>query len=372
MDYAATTPLDEQVLAAMESYWSDTFANPAGLYEEGVVAKEAVEKARDQVAKFLSCKPDEIIFTSGGTEAQNLALQGFVRKVAPRHIVTSAIEHASGRGVFEMFERQGIDVSYTPVDGEGRVVQDEFEKSLQEDTGLVSIMHANNEVGTIQDIKSLSTSAKKKSAQCVFHTDASQSALFYDLSVQKLSVDLMTVDAHKMYGPKGVGALYVKQGTPLEPLMYGGGHEQSLRPGTLNVPGIVGFGEACVVAQKNRESFVHTMRELQTYFIEKLTHVIPQAVLNGPSLGSRTERLPNNINVSFPDVESDFLVLQLNKAGIAVSSKSACLSVMQEGSRVVHEIGGKHAESAIRFSFGKTTTKEEIDRVLEVLGDILR
>lgn len=365
MDYAASTPADSRVVSAMKPYWGEEYGNPSALHTKGRTARKAVEDARESVAQALSCKPDELIFTSGGTESNNLALFGIPTEGA--HLVTSVIEHPSVLDCFKVLEERGARVSYVAVDAEGVIDLEAFKKTLEPGTKLVSVMFANNEIGTIQPIARLKALMREVCPEALLHTDASQAPLFYALDVDELGVDLLTIDGQKMYGPKGVGALYVQSGVVLRPLFLGGKQEKKLRPGTENVPGIVGLGAAYVLAEKHRSEDVDRLIKLRDYFIDAVLMRIPGSVCNG----SRKDRLPNNVNISFPNVEGEYLVLQLDSKGIACGTRSACFGAGGEGSPVVATLDADRADSAVRFSLGRETTKEDVDYVLETLEGIV-
>jgi len=381
LDHASTTYLDPRVKKAMEPFWSKDFGNPSSIYEEGRIAKEAISAARSQVASLLNCKADEIIFTCGGTESDNLAVLGVARNVRSStsnrgHIIISKIEHHAVLRACDALKkeaclpaRQGREITEIGVDKGGIIDLKQLESALKPETILVSIMLVNNEIGTIQPIKDISKIVRKQS-KALLHTDAVQAPSFLDLNVQKLGVDLMTLNGSKIYGPKGVGILYKKRGIRLEPLIYGGGQEMNLRSGTENVPGIVGFAKALELAQKDREKESERLTKLRDYFIEEILQRIPRTVLNG----SVSERLPNNVNVSFHGVEGEAVELYLDAKGIACSTGSACTSSSLEPSHVVMALGRpyEYAHGSVRFTMGKKTTKQELDYVLKVLPDIIK
>ncbi|MFC1756587.1 cysteine desulfurase family protein [Patescibacteria group bacterium] len=390
LDHAATTQLDPAVKKAMEPFWSVDFGNASSIYEEGRVAKKAISDARHKVSEILSARPDEIIFTSSGTESDNLAIFGSVGterdQISLRtshnkraksnfpHIITSSIEHHAVLHACEKLEKEGFEVSYLDVDKDGLVDLEELKKELRKETILVSIMYANNEIGTIQPIsriaKIIRAHRKEHGVETpYFHTDAIQTPSFLDLNVAKLGIDLMSLNGSKIYGPKGVGCLYKKRGLKIEPILYGGGQESGLRPGTENIPAIVGFAEALEVAQKEREKESARLIELRNYFIENLSKTFPDSKING----SLDARLPNNINISFHGVEGESIILYLDAKGIASSTGSACSSDSLEPSHVIKAIGRchEHVHGSVRFSLGKENTKEDIDYVLKVLPDII-
>jgi len=391
LDYAATTPLAKRVKDAMEPYWDDDFGNPGGLYQEGVIAKQAVLESRKKIADALNALPNEIIFTSGGTEANSLAIFGFVgwlegkgMKLKDLHFITCTIEHPSVLDAFGELETRGAQVSHVGVGETGLVKLDELKEALMPNTVLVSIIYAHNEIGTIQPISQIAKIIRQhqknstqqnlgrlsgKMALPLFHSDASQAPLYLDINVQKLGVDFMVLDTQKIYGPKGVGALYLKGGIHIKPLFFGGKQEQGLRPGTENVPGIVGFAKAIEIAVEEREKESARLTELRDYFIAAILKKIRDAELNGDP----KERLPNNVNISIPGIENEWVVIQLDVRGIAVGTRSACLAGDPTGSYVVRALGKsqKHSQGSIRFTLGRDTTKEEVEYVVKTLSEIV-
>ncbi len=391
LDHAAATPLDETVLKAMKPYFASTFANPSSLYSLGVKAKNAIEEARQKIAEILFTQPDTIYFTSGGTESNNLAIIGstWISEPKGKHIITTRIEHDSVlRPIQELEQNCGFTVTYLEVDENGLVSIDEFKKALRPETVFVSIMYANNEIGTIEPIAEIGREILKwrKTNNTIypyFHCDAAQAPNYLDLQVEKLHVDLMTLNGSKIYGPKGVGILYKRRGVKMQPQSYGGRQEKGVRAGTENVPGIVGFSKALELVQKNREKKSTEMAKLRDYFWQKMQKQISNIELNGPQIallppkaGTRNDsfdRLPSNINVYFKDVEAEALVLYLDSYGIFVSAGSACSTESNEPSHVLKAIGcsDEKANSSIRFSLGKDTTKKDIDDVMKYLPKII-
>jgi cysteine desulfurase len=378
LDHAATTYVDPRVLEAMLPYFSDVFANPSSFHTPGMRAKEAMIEARASIAKNLNCREEEIVFTSGGTESDNLALLGTIRAHAAKgkHVITTSIEHHAVLEPLLHLQKTGeIELTILPVDTFGQVAIDAVEKALRPDTILVSIMYANNEIGTIQPIADIGRAILKwRKAQSAptafpyFHSDACQAAGVLDLDVEKLHVDLLTVNGSKIYGPKGVGLLYVRRGTKLEPMVRGGGQERNVRSGTENVPGIVGFATALHLAQAEKETENARLTKLR----DQLTHgllKIPKTRLNGHP----TERLPNSVNVSFLDIEGEAAVLYLDAEGVYVSTGSACASASLDPSHVILATGLSYeaAHGSMRFTLGKRTTEEDIQRVLEVMPGIV-
>jgi len=389
LDNAATTPVDPRVYAAMVPYFSEIYGNTGSMHKEGVAAKMAVLTARAAIGKVINARTDELIFTGSGTEANNLAILGFARHPEFRgyalgglHFITSVIEHHSVLECFKDLEARGARVSFIPVTREGIIDLAAFERALSSDTVFVSIMFANNEIGTIQPIGEIADLIRYRSKQgkfslCipgrkeagpVFHVDASQAPLFMWLDAQKLGADMLTLDAQKVYGPKGIGLLWKKRDVKIAPLIMGGGQEFGMRAGTENVPSIVGFAKAIEIAHDEREELSERLTELRDDCIARILRVAPGAELNG----SETSRLPNNINISFPGMLSEWLVLQLDARGIAVGSRSACMSQEEPGSYVVSALGkGKeYATSSIRITLGRWTTKEDIDTLVSALEEI--
>lgn len=391
MDYAATTYLDPRVKKAMEPYWFRDFGNPSSIYEEGRIARKAITLARVKVASLLNARPSEIIFTCGGTESDNLAILGVARALRQAclpvgraqgkpHIITSKIEHHAVLHACEMLEKQGFEVSYIDVDKDGILDLKEFKATLRKDTILVSVMYANNEIGTIQPITEIAkiirghrknqTTRQSDNQLPLFHTDAVQAPSYLDLNVLKLGVDLLTLNGSKIYGPKGIGILFKKKDIKIEPLLYGGSQETSIRPGTENVPAIVGFASALELVTKDKEKESKRLQKLRDYFIAGLFQKIPDMVLNGSAM----ERLPNNVNVSFLGVEGEAIVLYLDAKGISVSTGSACTSDSLEPSHVIMALkrSYEYAHGSVRFTMGHKTTKAELDYVLKVLPGIIK
>ncbi len=378
LDHAATTYVDERVLAAMQPYFSGIFANPSSFHTPGMRAKEAVTASRGTIAKILNAREDEIIFTSGGTESDNLAVVGVVEsrksKVESRHVVTSAIEHhAVLEPLLHMQKTKEIELTVLPVDRYGRVSVEDVEKSLRPDTVLVSIMYANNEIGTIQPIADIGRAILKwrkthATAYPFFHSDACQAAGAVDLDVEKLHVDLLTLNGSKIYGPKGIGILYLRRGVKVEPLTRGGGQERGIRAGTENVPGIVGLAKALELAHAEKDVENARLTVLRNRLIKGLL-AIPKTILNGHP----TERLPNNVNISFIDIEGEAAVLYLDAKGIYVSTGSACASLSLDPSHVILATGLSYegAHGSLRFSLGKRTTMEDVEYVISAMPDVV-
>lgn len=380
-DYAAATPMHPEVLAAMEPYWTTYFGNPGGLHKEGTMAKAALESARTSSARMIGARDDEIIFTGSGTESNNLAIAGAVRALlgsgkAPSdlHMITSAIEHPSVLECFRSLEKSGVSVTYLSVSSEGVIDLKALEAELRDNTVLVSVMYVNNEVGTIEPIAEMGKIIRRHKKQNVFgdaypyfHTDASQVPLYIGLNVEALAVDMLTLDGQKMYGPKGVGLLYTRRGVRINPVIIGGGQESSLRPGTENVPLIVGFEKAFSLAEGSRKEETKRLTELRDYCIKKITEAVPSAQVNGPYGEHGDLRLANNVNISIPGIDGEFMVVALSERGFACGTRSACMR--EGGPSYVLEAMGKTAiaEYSLRLSFGIHTTKEHIDRFIPEL-----
>lgn len=369
LDNSATTSMNNEVKNEMDKCISKVYGNPGSFHREGLIAKNAVADSRERVSKIIGSKSSEIVFTSGGTESINLAIKGraFAMQGKKKHIITSTIEHPAVLETCRYLEKKGFEVSYISPDKDGLIDVNEVEKSIREDTFLVSIIYANNEIGVIQDINKLSKICNAKNI--TFHTDACQAAGYLDIDVKNLGVDMMTLNGSKIYGPKGVGLLYVKTGTLIEPLFHGGGQEMNKRAGTENVPGIMGFAKALEIVVDEREIEVERLTILRDKLIEGIIKKIPKTKLNGHA----KKRLPNNVNVSFLDVEGEAILLYLDSKGVYASSGSACTSSTLDPSHVILAMGipYEYAHGSIRFSLGKDTTAEDIDYVLEILPEIV-
>ncbi len=369
LDYAATTPADPAVVQAMIPYFHDAFGNPSAIYSYGQEAKSAIEKARSSVASLIGARDEEIVFTSGGTEADNFALKGvaFANQKKGNHIITSAIEHHAVLESCKFLGKMGFKITYLPVDKYGLVDPDQVKKAITDKTILISIMHANNEIGTIQPIAEISKIARE--AGIYLHTDAVQTAGHIPTDVNELGVDLLSMSAHKLYGPKGVGALYIKKGTKLVTFMHGGGQERGRRASTENVPGIVGFGKAAELVQPELNKEMERVTGLRDKLIAGILKQIDHIHLNGHPV----KRLPNNVNISVEFVEGESMCLNMDMAGICASTGSACSSASLEASHVLLATGldPVQAHGSLRFTLGKWTTNEEIDKVLEILPRIV-
>jgi cysteine desulfurase len=373
LDHAATTPLHTKVLEAIAPYFCEKYGNPSGIYALAQVARKAMAEARKTVADVLGCSPEEVIFTSGGTESDNAAIKGvaFALKERGNHIITSSIEHRAVLHTCQFLEKFGFEVTYLPVDRYGVVDLDELEGAITERTILISIALANNEVGTIEPISEITRLVRRKAKGngIVLHTDAVQGAGYLDLDVDRLGVDMLSLSAHKFYGPKGMGILYLRKGTPFMPQQVGGAQEGGLRAGTENIPGIVGTAAALRLASESRERSSSHCLKLRERLAKGIEAKISGSYLNGhPS-----QRLPNNVNFSFEYVEGEAVQLALDLEGVVASTKSSCASGSAEPSHVLLALGlpPELARGSIRFSMGIDNTEEDIDCVLSVLPGII-
>jgi cysteine desulfurase len=366
-DHAATTPVDPQVLEAMLPYFGERYGNPSELHRMGREARAAVDEARASVAASLGAGEKEIVLTSGGTEADNLALFGYLGRFRPGHLIVSAVEHPAVMEAARALNRDGWAVDFVPVDSQGVVDLDAYEQAFRDDTRLASVMYANNVVGTVQPVAGLSRIAHEKGA--AFHTDAVQAVGSLPIDVGELDVDMLSLSAHKFHGPKGVGALYVKRGTRMQPMIHGGGHERRLRSGTENVPGIVGMGVALTLAT----GLLPRVRPRLETLRDRLTRGLVERIPEVTSLGHPTQRLPGNVAFSVRYVEGESMLLQLDAAGFMVSSGSACASGSLEPSHVVLAmgLGAEEAHGSMRVSLGRENTDEEADAFLEAFPPIV-
>ncbi|HLT21028.1 MAG TPA: cysteine desulfurase family protein [Thermomicrobiales bacterium] len=370
LDHAATTPVDPRVLEAMLPYFTDIFGNPSSVHEAGRDARAGLDWARGTLARILGCRPREVVFTGGATEANNLAIRGTLdraRRDFPgerHHVITTAIEHhAVLHAVQALAEFDGVDVTIVPVDASGVVRAEDVEAAIRPETRLISVMYANNEIGTIQPVAEIAGIARERGV--VVHCDAVQAAGSLPLDVNELGVDLLSISAHKFYGPKGVGLLYVREGVRLQPLVHGGGQERALRPGTENVAGVVGMATALLLAVEEREERNAHDRELRDRLMDQLLERIPDSYVNG----DLERRLPNNLNIGFDGVDGESVLLDLDLNGIAASSGSACASATNEPSHVLLAIGLDEAaaDATLRLTVGRSNTREQIDRAIEVI-----
>ncbi|MFH2034334.1 MAG: cysteine desulfurase NifS [Candidatus Margulisiibacteriota bacterium] len=369
LDNAATTPTHPKVAEAMQPYYSKIFGNPSSFHSFGQEAKKAVEDAREKLAALLGSQPEEIVFTSGGTESDNTALEGVAYALEKKgdHIITSAIEHHAVIETCEFLKMRGFKVTCLPVNQEGLVNPEAVRQAITDKTILVSIMHANNEIGTIEPIAEIAKVTKEKGIY--LHTDAVQTVGHIPIKVNELGVDLLSLSAHKFYGPKGTGALYIRKGTRLVPFLHGGAQERNRRGSTENVPGVVGMGVAAEIAAKEMKDWSEHETKLRDYLIKEIQTRIPNTLLNGHP----TQRLANNVNISFKFIEGESILLNLDMLGIAASTGSACSSGSLDPSHVLLAIGRPHEEAhgSIRFTLGKETTKEDIDYLLKELPPIV-
>jgi len=369
-DHSATTPVDPKVVEAMLPFLNEKFGNPSSIHSFGREVKVALEEAREMVAEFCNTRAADIYFTSGGTESDNMAIKGvaYELKMKGKHIITSQVEHHAVLNTCEFLEKEGFEITYLPPDKYGMIHPEAVEAAIRKDTILITIMHANNEVGTISPIEQIGAIARNSGV--LFHTDVVQTFGKIPLDLSKLPVDLMSVSAHKIYGPKGVGVLYIRKGVKLVQMAHGGGHERNRRPGTENIPGIIGMAKAVELRKdrmKNENEFVKRLRDL---FYEKVTKAIPRLILNGHP----DERLAGHLNLSFVGIEGEALLLSLDLKGVAASSGSACTSGSLDPSHVLAAMGLKpeFARASIRFTLGKDNTEEDVDYTVSILPEIVQ
>ena len=369
LDHAATTPVKEEVLNEMMPYFSANYGNPSSIYSIGRKNKKAVDTARNKVAKAIGCLDKEIIFTSCGSESDNLAIKGiaYANKEKGNHIITSKIEHPAVLNTCKRLEEEGYDVTYLGVDENGFIDLEELKKSIKENTILISIMFANNEIGTIQPIKEISKIANE--SNIIFHSDCVQAVGNVKINVEEMGIDLLSMSAHKFYGPKGVGALYVKDGIKITKLQDGGHQEKNKRAGTENVAGIVGLGKAIEIADYNLENYNSKLIKLRNYFVREMTTKFDNIKING----DLKQRLPGNINISFPDIDGEELLLKLDSLGICASVGSACSSGSLQPSHVLLAIGldSKFANGSLRITFGEQNTIDEVRYVIDSIKRII-
>lgn len=370
LDHSATTPVDPEVASLIMTYYTEKYGNPSSIHTFGQEVRHAVEEARHQVAELIGAKPEEITFTSGGTEADNMAILGaadMYRKKG-KHIITSAIEHHAVLDTCEYLAKNGFELTILPVNEYGIISIEDVVKAIRPDTILISVMHANNEVGSIQPVTEIGKLAKEHNV--LFHVDAVQSLGKIPVNVKEINADLMTISSHKIYGPKGVGALYIRKGVRLAPLFHGGGQEKKRRSGTENAPGIIGFGKACELVGQRLATEAAELKVLRDRLLQGILKRIDYVKVNGPQGDSR---LPNNVNVSIRFVEGESLLLSLDMLGIAASSGSACTSGSLDPSHVLLAMGMPHeiAHGSLRFSLGRQNTDADVDYVLEQLPKIV-
>lgn len=368
-DNAATTRTDDEVLKEMLPYFSQSYGNPSSIYKIGRENRKAVEEAREKVAKAINAEPNEIYFTAGGSESDNTAIRGiaYAYKQRGNHIITSKIEHPAVLETCKQLEKEGFEVSYIGVDEKGIVNLEELKNSIKETTTLITIMFANNEIGTIEPIKEIGKIAKENNI--IFHTDAVQAMGSVKIDVKEMNIDSLSLSGHKFYGPKGIGALYVKKSVRFQKFVNGGHQEKNKRAGTENVPGIVGLGKAIEVAYSNLEEHNKKIKELRDYYVEEVKKRIPYIKING----DMENRLPGNSNISFRFIEGEGLLLNLDLKAICASSGSACTSGSLDPSHVLLAIGLPHeiAHGSLRITIGKYNTKEEVDYLLNNLEEIV-
>lgn len=369
LDYSATTPVKEEVLQEMIPYFTEKFGNPSSLYDKGLESKDAVTTAREQVAALINAKPQEVFFTAGGTEADNWAVFGAAEKLKEKgnHIITTKVEHHAMLHSCAHLEKQGFEVTYLGVDENGLIDLKELEEAITDKTILISIMLVNNEIGTVQPIKEAAAIAKAH--KVLFHTDAVQGLGNVPIDVKEMGVDLMSMSSHKIYGPKGVGALYIRKGVRIDNLLHGGAQESKKRAGTENLTGIVGFGKAAELAKANFDAHVAHCSELRNYMKDRILSEIPDTFVNG----TLESRHPGNLNITFKYIEGESILLLLNQFGISVSTGSACSSTSLEPSHVLSALGVpvEMIHGTVRFTVGDFTTKEDIDYVIEKLTAIV-
>lgn len=367
LDNASTTPVDSRVLKVMQPFFSEDFGNPGSMHDLGLSAREAMSESRQKIASILNCKSSEIIFAGSGTESINLAITGVAMFEGKGHIITSNAEHKAVLETCKYLEKQGFKITYLDVDKFGMIDPKDVEKTITPETILVSIMYANNEIGTINPLKDISKITRKHNI--IFHTDACQAGGYLNIDINELGVDLLTLNSSKIYGPKGVGLLYIRKGVHLTPIIHGGGQENRLRSGTENVSGIVGFAEALRIAQESKPKESERLIQLVNILKNNLLDNIPKIIING----NPNHRLPNNLSVSFLDVEGESIVLHLNEKGILAATGSACTSNTLEPSHVLLATGltKEAAHGTIRFSLGRHTTEEDIEYVIKILPEII-
>ncbi len=386
-DFAASTPVAPEVMAEMMPYWSEHFGNASAVHAEGRAAKEAIESARARCAEVIGGTANGIYFTSGGTEGNNFAVFGVVdaylaktgKSLNEVHIITLSVEHSSLLDCVRLLERRGASVTYLPVDREGRLDLNDLREALRPETVLVSLMLVNSEIGVVYPLKECVHIIREyrriveqpdgTMMYPVFHTDASQGCVYLDCDVRKLGVDVITMDAQKVYGPKGVGFVHVARGVPIAPVLHGGGQERGLRPGTPNTPLIVGMAKAFELANERRDAEVERMTPLRDHFIDRVLAEVPGAELNG----ARDTRIANNASIAIPGKHAEMLLLRLDSMGIACSTKSPCKGV-SGGSHVILALGKGEAcaTGTLRFSFGRSTTAQDIDRVVDALAEVVK
>ena len=367
LDNAASTVIHNEVFQEMIPFLKEQYGNPSSIHHSGRIASRAIQKARKQIANLISANPEEILFTSGGTESNNIALFGITHTNKGKHIITSSIEHDAVLEPCKKLEKEGFDVTYLPVSGDGLINPEDVKKSITKNTCLVSIMFANNEVGTVQPIGEI---AKLCSEKRIFHTDAIQAIRKLEIKVKELRLDMLSISSHKINGPKGVGALYIKSGTKIEPYILGGGQENGLRSGTENVASVVGFGKACELAKENLSKNILHFKNLRDVLVSKVMKEIPYVSINGHP----EKRIPNNAHFTFLGVNGEDLIIKLDEEGIAASTGSACSVITQKESHVLRAMGFLHEQIAgsLRLTVGSMNTISEIESTITVLKRVVK
>ena len=369
-DNSATTKVKKEVIDEMIPYFSEEYGNPSSIYSLGRNSKKAIEKARKQLADLIGCKKNEIYFVGSGTEADNMAIKGIAYKnqYKGKHIITSKIEHLAVLESCKFLEKQGFEITYLNVDKNGFIDLNELRNSIREDTILISIMFANNEIGTIEPIEDIAEIAKSKNI--IFHTDAVQAVGNVKIDVKKMNIDMLSISSHKIYGPKGVGALYISENIEIEKFLNGGHQEKNIRASTENVPGIVGFGKAAEMVNSDLDNHIRKLKELKNYYVENIITTIPDTKING----AVNARLPGNSNISFKNINSSDLLLELDNSGICASGGSACNSKEPTPSHVLNAMGveSEWINGAIRVTFGDFNTKEEVDYLIKNIAESVK
>lgn len=368
LDNAASTPVHEKVIEEMLPYFREQYGNPSSIHKHGRLANAAIQNARKRIAALINADSNEILITSGGTESNNTAIQGIASQKKGKHIITSAIEHDAILEPCKSLEKQGYRISFLPVDKHGSINPEDLRKEISSDTCLITIMYANNEVGTIQPIKEMSSIAKEKNI--AFHTDAVQAVGKITVDVKELGVDLLSISSHKINGPKGVGALYIKKGMKVSPLILGGGQESGLRSGTENVASIVGFGMACELSKKNMDANTAHLKKLSTKLTSRVLHEIPATTINGnPDM-----KTPNNVHFTFLGVNGEDLIIKLDENKISASTGSACSVKIQKASHVLKAMGFSHEQvtGSLRLTVGITNTEQEVDETVDTLKKVVQ
>ena len=368
LDNAASTPVNEQVLQEMIPFLKENFGNPSSIHKLGRISFKAIQNARKQIASLINAEPEEILLTSGGTESNNTVLFGIAKMNRGNHLVTSSIEHEAILEPCKELENKGFKITYVDVDDTGLINPQDIKKSITKDTSLVSIMFANNEVGTVQPIQEISKICHEH--DILFHTDAVQAVGKLELDVKALGIDFLSFSSHKINGPKGVGALYIKKGIEINPFIYGGGQENGLRSGTENVANIVGFGKACQLSKDNLKQNISHMRNLRNKLINKVIDEIPHVNVNG----NQEHRIPNNAHFTFLGVNGEDLIIKLDENGVAASTGSACSVKVQKESHVLKAMGFSHEKitGSLRLSLGVSTTDSDIEKTVEILKKVVK